>query len=66
MDPKRILQLLAAVGIILIIWNAYVLLSTADIHSISNSYNRFFWMFVGVLLIVPVGIYGREETNKNV
>ncbi len=66
MDPKRILQLLAAVGLILIVWNAYLLLSTADINSISNSYNRSFWIFVGVLLIVPAGIYGREETNKNV
>ncbi|TDQ71005.1 hypothetical protein C7391_0104 [Methanimicrococcus blatticola] len=65
MDPLRILQFLAVVGFILIIWNGYILLSTADINSISTSYNQFFWMIVGVLLIAPLCIYGREETNKN-
>lgn len=63
MDPKRILQVLAAVGLILIIWNAYLLLSTADINSISSLYTHFFWMLVGILLIVPAGIL-RERGNK--
>ncbi len=60
MDDGRILQLLASVGIILIVWNTYVLLSAADISdSISNLSNHFFWMLVGALLIVPV-LIGRK------
>ncbi|MDR2943480.1 MAG: hypothetical protein LBU81_00055 [Methanosarcinales archaeon] len=65
MYSQRILQLFAAVGIILIVWNAYVLLSAADINSVFDFPNRFYQMIVGALLIIPILIYGREETNKN-
>lgn len=61
MDYNKILLLFAVIGFILIIWNAYILLSTADIHSVSNFYNQFFQMIVGVLLIVPICIYGKNK-----